>query len=127
MNLTELIKALKRLKVETGSLACMGCGHEHNCDIHGCAIIRAAVDALEQRRWIPVDEKKPEPYETVIVSVATRNGYEEPVSFETLAAYERRTDVWEDGLDGSPVTKADFERVTHWTPMPQPPEVSNDG
>ena len=113
--------------VETGSLICMGCGHEHNCGIHGCAIIREAAVRLEKMRWIPVDEKKPEPYETVIVSVATRNGYEEPVSFETLAAYERRTDVWEDGLDGSPVTKADYERVTHWTPMPQPPEVSEGG
>lgn len=123
----ELITALKRMMVETGSLICMGCGHEHNCGIHGCAILREAVVKLERIQWIPVDEKKPEPYETVIVSVATRNGYEEPVSFETLAAYERRTDVWEDGLDGSPVTKADFERVTHWTPMPQPPEVSNDG
>lgn len=71
--------------------------------------------------WIPVDEKKPEPYETVIVSVATRNGYEEPMSFETLAAYERRTDVWQDGLDGSTLTKADYERVTHWMPMPEPP------
>ena len=123
----ELITALKRMMVETGSLICMGCGHEHNCGIHGCAIIREAAVKLERMQWIPVDEKKPEPYETVIVSVATRNGYEEPVSFETLAAYERRTDVWEDGLDGSPVTKADFERVTHWTPMPHPPEVSNDG
>ena len=43
----ELIAALKRLKVETGSLACLGCGYEHNCGIHGCAILRTAVDALE--------------------------------------------------------------------------------
>ena len=43
----ELIAALKRLKVETGSLICIGCGYEHNCGIHGCAILRAAVDALE--------------------------------------------------------------------------------
>lgn len=123
----ELITALKRMMVETGSLICMGCGHEHNCGIHGCAIIREAVVKLERMQWIPVDKKKPEPYETVIVSIATRNGYEEPISLETLASYERRTDVWQDGLDGSPVTKADFERVTHWMPMPEPPEVSNDG
>ena len=25
----ELVNELRRLKVETGSLACMGCGHEH--------------------------------------------------------------------------------------------------
>ena len=43
----ELIAALKRLKVKTGSLVCLGCGYEHNCGIHGCAILRAAVDALE--------------------------------------------------------------------------------
>lgn len=43
----ELIAALKRLKAETGSLVCLGCGYEHNCGIHGCAILRAAVDALE--------------------------------------------------------------------------------
>lgn len=46
MTITELIKALRRLKVETDSIACLGCGHEHNCGIHGCAIIRAAVEHL---------------------------------------------------------------------------------
>ena len=40
----ELIQALNRLKVETGSLACLGCGHEHNCGVHGCAVIREAAD-----------------------------------------------------------------------------------
>ena len=43
----ELIAAMQRLSVETGSLACVGCGREHNCDIHGCAILRAAADRLE--------------------------------------------------------------------------------
>ena len=46
MTMTELITALQRLKVETGSIACLGCGHEHNCGIHGCAIIREAVHRL---------------------------------------------------------------------------------
>lgn len=46
MDRVELIKALEWLKVETGSIACLGCGHEHNCDIHGCAIIRAAAEEL---------------------------------------------------------------------------------
>jgi len=26
----ELVNALRRLKVEIGSLACLGCGYEHN-------------------------------------------------------------------------------------------------
>ena len=43
MTISKLIQALNRLKVETGSLACMGCGHEHNCSTNGCAIIREAM------------------------------------------------------------------------------------
>ena len=43
----ELIAAMRRLSVETGSLACVGYGREHNCGIHGCAILRKAADRLE--------------------------------------------------------------------------------
>lgn len=46
MTITELIKSLQRLKVETKSIACLGCGHEHNCGIHGCAVIREATEKL---------------------------------------------------------------------------------
>lgn len=31
----QLIDALQSLSVETGSLACLGCGHEHNCSLQG--------------------------------------------------------------------------------------------
>ncbi|WP_418377315.1 hypothetical protein [Agathobaculum sp.] len=47
MNIKELINSLNRLKVQTGSLACLGCGHEHNCGTCGCAIIREAADKLQ--------------------------------------------------------------------------------
>lgn len=61
MNTNELIKALGRLKVETDSLVCLGCGYEHNCSVSGCAIIRAAVDFLKNEgrtpgKWIDVNE-----------------------------------------------------------------------
>lgn len=46
MTINKLITALQRLKVETGSIACLGCGHEHNCGIRGCAIIREAVERI---------------------------------------------------------------------------------
>ena len=42
MTISELIKALRRLKIQ-----CLGCVHEHNCGIHGCAIIREAVHRLD--------------------------------------------------------------------------------
>ena len=44
----ELIRALRRLMVETGSLVCWGCGHEHSCGIHGYAVIRQAAERLEE-------------------------------------------------------------------------------
>lgn len=48
METNELVKALNRLKVETGSLVCLGCGHEHNCGVHGCAVLREAIRVLEE-------------------------------------------------------------------------------
>lgn len=45
MTREELVQALRRMAVETGSIACLGCGYEHKCAIQGCAIINAA--ALE--------------------------------------------------------------------------------
>lgn len=43
-----MIQALRSLSVETGSLSCLGCGYEHNCGIHGCAIMRTAAGRIEQ-------------------------------------------------------------------------------
>ena len=43
---SELVSAIRRLKVETGSFACMGCGHEHNCGVSGCAVMREAADRI---------------------------------------------------------------------------------
>ena len=43
----DIVKWLRSKKVETGSLLCLGCGHEHNCGISGCAVMRSAADAME--------------------------------------------------------------------------------
>ena len=48
MTTNDLLEALARLRVKTGSLACLGCGREHNCSTHGCAILRAAADLIER-------------------------------------------------------------------------------
>ena len=47
MDYLTTIRAVKKLKVQTGSLACMGCGYEHNCSLHGCAILRNAAEYME--------------------------------------------------------------------------------
>lgn len=74
----EILAALSRLKVQTGSLACLGCGYEHNCGVHGCAIMREAADLIERqteefeglrstREWIPVEERLPENEKDVLI------------------------------------------------------------
>lgn len=48
MTTNDLLEALTRLRVETGSLACLGCGREHNCSTKGCRILREAADLIRQ-------------------------------------------------------------------------------
>ncbi|MCD8368282.1 MAG: hypothetical protein LUC48_09720 [Clostridiales bacterium] len=42
--LLPLVERVARL----GSLACEGCGHEHNCQAEGCAILREAMAQMQQ-------------------------------------------------------------------------------
>lgn len=48
MSREELLQALRRMAPETGSLNCLGCGHERSCSTHGCAICREAIELIEQ-------------------------------------------------------------------------------
>lgn len=50
-------RLIRRLKVETGSLVCLGCGEEHGrgaytCGIHGCARITKALEVLDEKDHI---------------------------------------------------------------------------
>lgn len=47
MKRDEIVSGLRRLKAETGSIACLGCGWEHSCGVHGCRLMREAADMLE--------------------------------------------------------------------------------
>lgn len=42
----QVISDLKRISVQDAH-RCLGCGREHNCSLHGCAIIRDAVDLIQ--------------------------------------------------------------------------------
>lgn len=87
MTINELITALQRLKVETGSIACLGCGHEHNCGIHGCAIIREAAERLGSFNAVFNED--------AIVKLAGCCLKVEPVRLRELAEEERSKDVKE--------------------------------
>ena len=42
----EELRQLHRLSIERRPEACLGCGLEHNCSVHGCAVIRKALRLL---------------------------------------------------------------------------------
>ena len=44
----DILRALKRIRCDNNR--CFGCGWEHDCSVKGCAIERAAYDAIEQLR-----------------------------------------------------------------------------
>jgi len=117
MTRAELIKALGRLKIETGSIVCLGCGHEHNCGTQGCAIIRAAVEELEAAAppWIPVEEHEPPTNTTLLLSVRDP----EDKRLYTTAGWKGA--VWHHIFDDVPF---DPRTITHWMLLPEPPEVS---
>lgn len=87
MTHTELISALRRLEVQTGSFACLGCGHEHNCGIHGCAIIREAVENLDDFNAVFNEE--------TVMKLAAQCLKVEPARLRELAEEERSKDVQE--------------------------------
>lgn len=128
-----LLADLKRLKVETGSLACMGCGREHNCGVHGCAVLREAADVLqehvdrskryadevvalrEQRRWISVTECLPAEGERVLG--ATAGLFVGECYLDDYGVWHRAYGaLWI--LIGAP--------ITHWMPLPDKPEVQEE-
>ena len=42
----DVLRQLHRLAIERHPEACFGCGLEHNCSVHGCAVIRKALQLL---------------------------------------------------------------------------------
>lgn len=135
----ELVSAIRRLKVETGSLVCMGCGHEHNCGVSGCAVMREAADrianqsthiaALQQEieklraqlpRWIPVEERLPDHDELVLVIASGK-----PKENITLDGAIELATLYSDGWCLETWPEWVGAKVTHWMPLPTGPEVED--
>ena len=132
----EILNALRRLKVETGSLVCMGCGREHDCGILGCRIVREAAELIEKltdrcahyaeeiavlqerEKWVPVTERLPEisnswgVSDVVLCIISDPSGY--PPPNPGLCVYLE---------DGRWTCHGRIVRVTHWMPLPDWPEV----
>lgn len=46
MNDKELLEAMRRI-AQPDEHRCFGCGYEHGCSLHGCAVILRAIERLE--------------------------------------------------------------------------------
>lgn len=116
----ELIKALSQLAINTGSLACFGCGHEHSCSIHGCTIMRAAAGRIEELSaspWIDVHDRLPETDDYVL---AIANG--KPKRNTTLIdAVELASYLESDGWFIEAYPEWENPNITYWMPIPEMP------
>jgi hypothetical protein len=128
----EILTALRRLKVETGSLACMGCGREHDCGIHGCRIAREAAELIEKltdrcaryaeeiavlqerEKWVPVTERLPEVWRNDETSELVNYMIYSPDFGVDIGNYHANAKKWL--CMALPCT------VTHWRPLPEPPK-----
>ena len=137
----EILTMLRRMKVQTGSLVCLGCGREHNCSIHGCRILREAADLIEKltdrcaryaeeiavlqarQKWIPVTERLPEGSDDVLAVVFGR-----PMqNIELIGALHIAAYCGDDaGWYVPEYPDWDAPRVTHWMPLPEAPEVRGE-
>lgn len=120
-----LIDALRKLAVHTGSLVCLGCGYEHNCDIHGCAIVRAAREQLEKLTaspWISVNDRLPEDEQGVLVIASGRPREH----LELDSAHELATFYAGEGWYFDAYPEWEDPQVTYWMPLPGRPEDCHD-
>ena len=46
----EFIRQLEVLAVEKRPTACFGCGMEHDCSVHGCAVINVVIKILNEEK-----------------------------------------------------------------------------
>lgn len=120
MNKAELIQELQRV-VKSDGLACLGCGHEHNCSTRGCAIIRTAIEELKKMQWVNAADRPPEndvDGETVLAAVCGKPRKNITLHSAIMTAGYFGEDGWM--VNEYPEWKKPI--VTHWMPLPELPE-----
>lgn len=133
------MRALKGLMVETGSLACLGCGYEYSCSAHGCAILRNAVEHMEAAlanygHLIKLTKEQAEAIKEYELALSQPSN--EPLTgwvSVNKRLPEKRKDVLVhygngrigiDWIDSTQCFVFDelYGRVTHWLPIPELPD-----
>ena len=115
--MNDLLKILKNLSVQTGSLACLGCGHEQSCGTKGCAIIRKAIDTLCAFEWLDPAVEIP-PDDSFVIAVVS--GEYENITFDNaaeIASYDAKSGWIVEGFPSW-----ENPNVLWWMPFPDIPE-----
>lgn len=71
--------------------------------------------------WIPCSERLPGRFDTVLLAILSKNGYGEPAYYVTIGGMKNGTEF--ESYTGE---MAEGEKVTHWMPLPNEPEVTKD-
>lgn len=115
--MNDLLKILKNLSVQTGSLACLGCGHEQSCGTKGCAIIRKTIDTLCAFEWLDPAVEIP-PDDSFVIAVVS--GEYENITFDNaaeIASYDAKSGWIVEGFPSW-----ENPNVLWWMPFPDIPE-----
>ena len=126
--LIEVKNALEMCYKQGLTSECTGCTYREHNNVCMDALMEdalAVIKCLEEKqatsnesKWIPVTERLPDTqeYDWVLAQVAFIPGnlYGVPV------VAELRHGEWYDAYDET--IEGDFEKVTHWMPLPEPPK-----
>lgn len=145
MDYEKTLEELKHMKVETGSFVCLGCGYEHNCSIHGCAILRDAVACIDKLKRVLQESEAARADLGKLLTSARQELAEVKAERSWISVKDRLPEltmpphdvlVYHDLNCGMFIDRAWYSHeknkwrsavgmnlnVTHWMPLPAPPE-----
>lgn len=67
--------------------------------------------------WISVKDRLPEPFESVLILVSIVDA----PTYVTIGGYDRQEKIWQ-SFTSADTQLCDGEFVTHWKPLPAPPD-----
>lgn len=82
------------------------------------------IPPLKSTQWIAVEDRLPEAFVDVLI-------YASNIIGDTYECGERycaidKFCIWKDGYESCFRTDRFFGKVTHWMPLPSPPEIYNE-
>ena len=98
---------------------CTNCGGRDRCKIKFepsrkcCCFWKPELKPI----WIPCSEMLPGRFDSVLLAILSKNGYGEPAYYVTIGGMKNGTEF--ESYTGD---ICECETVTHWMPLPEPPE-----